>query len=90
MANLFFKGEKASEADAMEAIDKLVEEKCPDITYFVRFTSDGGGQMLEFNLEVSEPAELLDRDHPILVIRPVWMGWRAVIMKVPIGSIDRS
>jgi|TARA_Y100000296_G_scaffold58433_1_gene67298 hypothetical protein len=88
MANLFFKKEKASQTDVIEAIDKLVDEKCPQITYFVRFTSDAGGQMLEFNLEVSEPSELLDRDHPILVIRPMWMGWRSIIMKVPIGYID--
>ena len=88
MANLFFKREKASKADAMEGIDNLVEEKCPEITYLTRFTSDAGGQLLEFNMEVSEPSELLDRDHPILVIRPVWMGWRSIIMKVPIGYID--
>ena len=71
MANLFFKKEKASQTDAMEGIDKLMEEKCPEITYLTRFTS-----------------ELLDTDHPILVIRPVWMGWRSIIMKVPIGYID--
>jgi hypothetical protein len=88
MANLFFKREKASQTDASDAIDKLVEEKCPEITYLTRFTADAGGQMLEFNLEVSEPSELLDNNHPILVIRPVWMGWRSIIMKVPIGYIE--
>ena len=88
MTNLFFKGEKASQTDAIKAIDKLVEEKCPDITYMIQFAADAGGQMLEFNLEVSEPVDRLDKDHPILVIRPVWMGWRSIIMKVPIGYID--
>ena len=88
MANLFFKKEKASQTDAMDGIDKLMEEKCPEITYLTRFTSDAGGKLLEFNLEVNEPSELLDTDHPILVIRPLWMGWRSIIMKVPIGYID--
>ena len=88
MTNLFFKGDRASQADAMKAIDKLVEEKCPEIRYMTQFASDAGGQMLEFNLEVNDPSERLDKDHPILVIRPVWMGWRSIIMKVPIGYVD--
>ncbi len=88
MANLFFKGEKASKTKAIEAIDALVDEKCPEITYLARFTSDDGGQLLEMNIEVNDPAESMDVTHPILVIRPLWMGWRSVIMKVPIGYID--
>lgn len=88
MANLFFQKEKASKEKALKEINKFVDKKCPEITYLVRFTSDDGGHLLELNLEVSDPNELIDRTHPILCVRPLWMGWRSVIMKVPVGYID--
>ena len=88
MANLYFKKEKTPKEKAIKAIDKYIDAKCPEVTYLARFVSDDGGQLLELNLEVSDPGDLIDRAHPILCVRPLWMGWRSVIMKVPIGYID--
>lgn len=88
MANLFFNKGKASKKEAQAELEKLLARDCPDLAYAIRFTSDDGGQVLEIAIEVDNPNENLGPDHPILPARTIWMGWRSVILKVPIGYIE--
>mgnify|MGYP001187654052 CR=1 FL=1 len=85
MANLFFSDEKAP---AEEAKRKLMEHIADNWTgpFTVDFWSDDGGQMIRAVLEMEDPNQMLDR-----AIRSkfdaMWMGWRLIVLKVPLGHI---
>ena len=90
MANIFFSGEKLEKQDAINSLTLKISE------YFsgrseVRGVSDDGGQLLEVQVEVSEPSNKLLEQHsdfPIDEVVPKWKGWRVVLLKVPISYID--
>ena len=88
MANIHFGGKKESRSDVLKTIERFVNERCPTIVYHARFTSDDGGQILEVNVEVNDPSDTMDVEHPILELRGKYMGWRSVIVKVPIGYVS--
>ena len=91
MANLFFSGDKAPKQDAINALTLKISEYY-DGRYEVRPASDDGGNHLEIQVEVPEPSKNFDDQvpnfPPLFDIIPKWMGWRTVILKVPLGYID--
>ena len=89
MANIFFAGEKDSKEDAIKSVTTFVKNYC-DCTIDAKVVSDDGGHILQVMVEVSDPSIALLKqkaDFPLFEILPKWHGWRAVVMKVPIGDI---
>jgi|TARA_R110000824_G_scaffold6070_6_gene27940 hypothetical protein len=90
VANIFFSGNKQGKQDAINSLTLKISE------YFggrseVRAVSDDGGQLLEIQIEVSEPSANLSEqlpDFPVDEVVPIWNGWRVVLLKVPPTYID--
>ena len=80
----FFTGDKLSKQDAINSLTLKISE------YFggrseVRAVSDDGGQLLEIQIEVSEPSANLSEqlpDFPVDEVVPIWNGWRVVLLKL--------
>ena len=90
MANIFFTGEKSTKEAAIESATKFVNDYC-DCVVDTRVVSDDGGHILQVMVEVCDPSKsILEQkpDFPLFEIIPKWQGWRAVVIKVPIGYID--
>lgn len=90
MANIFFIGEKATKQDAIESVTELVKNYC-DCVVDAKIVNDDGGHILQVMVEVLEPSKpVLEQkeDFPLFEIIPKWKGWRAVVIKVPIGYIN--
>ena len=89
MANIFFAGEKATKEEAIASVKKLVDDYC-DCVHDAKVVSDDGGHILQVMVEVLDPSKAIlpqKPDFPLLEIIPKWQGWRAVVIKVPIGYI---
>jgi len=89
MANIFFAGEKDSKEDAIKSVLDFVKNYC-DCVSDAKVVSDDGGHILQIMVEVNDPSVALleqKEDFPLFEIIPKWHGWRAVVMKVPIGYI---
>jgi hypothetical protein len=90
MSSSFFSGEKGAKQQSIN--DMLVHIS----NYFngrfeVIAASDDGGNHLEIQVEVGEVAETIESQHidfPFFDVCPKWMGWRTVVVKVPVGYID--
>ena len=91
MANLFFGGEKAPKQEAINSLTLKISEYY-DGRYEVFAASDDGGHHLEIQIEVAEPKDNFEDQigdfPPLFEIIPTWMGWRTLILKVPLGYID--
>ena len=90
MANIFFTGEKETKEEAISSVMKLVKNYC-DCVHDAKVVSDDGGHILQVMVEVLDPSLALlpqKPDFPLFEIIPKWQGWRAVVIKVPIGYID--
>ena len=87
MAHIFFGGEKASEEEAKRELEKHVRGAC-DLVHAVRFESDDGGKHIVLYLEVEDTNNHLSPYIKEALHCPKWMGWRHMILKVPIGQID--
>ena len=87
MANIHFSGEKAEKKEAKKQLMSHVADVF-DGRYAVEFESDDGGNHITLFLEVQEPSETLDRALSEALWFPKWMGWRYLVIKVPIGYID--
>jgi len=90
MGNIFFQGAKDSKEDAIESVSKLVSDYCPCV-FDAKVVSDDGGHILQVMVEVAHPRRgLIEQvpDFPLDQIIPKWHGWRAVIVKVPVGYIQ--
>jgi hypothetical protein len=91
MANLFFRGEKAPQQEAINSLTLKISEYYGG-RYEVRVASDDGGHHLEIQIEVLDPSEYLHTQvaefPPLFEIVPKWEGWRTIILKVPVGYID--
>ena len=86
MASLYFRGEKAPKEEAKR---KLMEHIADNWTggFAVDFWTDGGGPMIRAVLEMEKPDERIG-DVLRSKFDAVWMGWRLVVLKVPIGHIE--
>ncbi len=90
MANLFFRGEKATKEEAINSLILKISEYYAG-RYEVRVTSDDGGNHLEVQIEVRDVSRSLleEAPHfPMDEIVPMWQGWRVVVLKVPTDYID--
>lgn len=90
MANIFFSGNKQGKQDAINSLTLKISEYFGG-RYEVRAVSDDGGQLLEIQIEVSEPSTNLSEqlpDFPVDEVVPIWNGWRVVLLKVPPTYID--
>ena len=88
MANKYWSDEKASKEDAEEELKKHIRGVYDKI-FAVRFTSDDGGNVIELVLERENPKEQIEQGLlDMLDFGPKWMGWRAILLKVPPGYID--
>ena len=90
MANMYFSGDKQGKQAAINSLTLKVSEYFGG-RYEVQVVSDGGGQLLEIQIEVSKPfADLSDQlpDFPVDEVVPKWNGWRVVLLKVPHSYID--
>jgi len=91
MANLYFGGDKAPKQEAINALTLKISEYFSG-RFEVRGASDDGGNHLEIQIEVPNPnlnfEDQVEDFPPLFDIIPKWMGWRAIILKVPPGYID--
>jgi hypothetical protein len=90
MANIHFRGEKASKQAAINSLTLKVSEYYGG-RYEVRHASDDGGHHLEVQVEVRDTSRQLVEESPhfpLDEIVPLWEGWRVVVLKVPEGYID--
>jgi len=87
MTNIYYSGPKASEPDATK---ELMQHTAGifDGRFTVKFQSDDGGRHIALVLEVAEPNERLPKFLSDSLGLTKWMGWRMLILKVPIGYID--
>ena len=90
MANIFFNEEKSPKQIAINEMLLYVSDRF-DGRFEVISASDDGGTHLEVQVEVSDVSSALTDQHasfPFLDIWPKWMGWRTLVVKVPVGYID--
>jgi len=84
----FALGEKADKKEAEKKL-RMHTAAVFDGRFTVRFESDDGGTHIAVVLEVEDPSKSLE---PFLSDAldggKKWMGWRYLIVKVPIGYID--
>jgi len=89
MANIFFTGEKDTKEEAIKSVGELIKSYC-DCVCQAQVVSDDGGRALEIMVEVGQPTKSLQEqkpEFPLNDIVPKWHGWRAIILKVPVGYI---
>ena len=86
----FFTGAKAPKQTAINELLLLISNYY-DGRYEVLACFDGGGSLLDVQIEVAVVSDALEThapSFPFFDIWPKWMGWRVVITKVPPGYID--
>jgi len=87
MSKKFRLGDKAPKQEAEKTLRVHAAAAC-DFRFTVRFENDDGGSVICLYIEVEEPSKALDTGIRDALVEPWWLGWRYVIVKVPIGYID--
>lgn len=88
MAKKYWSEEKASKEEAERELEKHVRGVYDKI-FAIRFASDDGGNVIELVIERENPKEQIEAGlRSLLDFGPKWMGWRAILLKVPPGYID--
>jgi hypothetical protein len=88
MGGKYWSGEKASKEEAERKLETHVRGVYDKI-FAVRFASDDGGNVIELVIERENPKEQIEAGlRSLLDFGPKWMGWRAILVKVPPGYID--
>jgi len=86
MANIFWNStEKAPRDTARQSLMKYIAEIWSD-AFTVDFHSDDGGYMIRAILEVEDTDKMMTTEMRSL-FDAKWMGWRMVVLKVPIGHV---
>ena len=83
MANLAFSGPKASQKEVKKELMKVLAD-CWTGAFTVDIFSDGGGAIVRAIVECADTEAHIDKD-VVDKLPPKFMGWRLVILKVPIG-----
>ena len=86
MANLFFSGEKAPKEEVRRALMEHIADNWTG-RFTVDFWSDDGGHMIRAVLELDDTSEIMS-DELRNKFPAKFMGWRLVVLKVPMGHID--
>ncbi len=85
MANLAFAGEKATREEVKRELMLVLADNWAG-AFTVDFHSDDGGHILRAVIECEDPDQQLDQVFTDKL--PLkFMGWRLVILKVPIGHV---
>ena len=85
MASIFWNEKKASKPDAKKSLMEFIADNWTG-GFTVAFRSDDGGEHIIAVLEVNDPNELLDQKF-LSKFDAKWMGWRMIVLKVPIGHV---
>ncbi len=85
MASLAFSGKKAPQDEARKALMLILADNWPN-AFTADFHSDGGGHILRAIVECENTDEHLGKEFKDK-LPPKFMGWRLVILKVPVGHI---
>ena len=85
MASLYFNDDKAPRDVARSKLMEFIADNWTK-AYTVDFWSDGGGAMIRAILEVDDVDKRLDAEIRSK-FEAKWMGWRLVVLKVPVGHI---
>ena len=85
MASLYFNDEKAPKQEAKKALMEHIADNWTG-AFTVAFRSDDGGEHIMVIVEVDDPNKLLGQDFRSK-FDAIWMGWRLMVLKVPIGHI---
>jgi len=85
MANLAFSGPKATQKEVIKALMGVLADNWPG-AFTVDIFSDGGGAVVRAIVECTDTDAHLDKDF-VDKLPPKFMGWRLVILKVPIGHV---
>ena len=86
MANLAFNKKKAPQEEAQKSLMDHIAEIW-DGTFWVNFFSGDNGAGIQAVLEVEDTSKSMDPDFRSK-FPAVWMGWRLIVLKVPIGYIE--
>jgi len=90
MANIYWKGEKEDFKKAKLALMGEVVE-IYEGNFDVYSTRDDNGSCLELVIETESPSTPLERQEPRLAEwkkeYSIWMGWRFLLIMVPVGYI---
>ena len=89
MANLrFSKDQKADKKLAIQCMEDSLANWIERYKFHVKTAMDDGGSVLEVQIEVENPSEsLYDQEPNVPRFDEVWMGWRLIVTKIPIGYI---
>jgi len=85
MANIFWTDKKAPQDEAKSSLMKYIAGIWPD-AFTVDFHSDDGGHMIRAILEVENPDHVMPGELRSM-FDAKWMGWRMVVLKVPVGHV---
>ena len=86
MANIYWAGDKAPKEEATKALMKELVE-CTNNRFYARHESDGTGAHLCAIIEVTSTQDR-SKFKWKKKLPPKFMGWRLVVVFVPIGYID--
>ena len=85
MANIFWRGEKASPSDIQRHIMSKAEAVLGGKTNFAFSIDDGAAQLW---IECEDPNDETTSYWSILDSEPKIMGWRTLIFKCPVGFLE--
>ena len=68
---------------------KVLYEHLGEAAYRIKFTSDDGGSMVQVQMGMKDPQDVLENEYPNFPpdIWPTFMGWRVVIVQMPEESL---
>ena len=89
MANLHFsKDQKADKKLAIQCMEDSLANWIERYKFHVKVAMDDGGSVLEVQIEVEDPSKsLYDQEPNVPQFEEIWMGWRLIVTKIPIGYI---
>ena len=88
MASLHFAKEKAEKSLAIKCLEDSIANWLERYKFHVKASTDDGGPVLEVLIEVEDPSSpLREQEKNVPKFEEVWMGWRLIITKIPIGYI---
>ena len=88
MRDIYSSKDRAEKELAIQCMEESIANWIERYKFHVRTTSDDGGALLEVLIEVVDPSEpLYAQEKNLPQFQNIWMGWRLIITKIPIGYI---
>lgn len=86
MSSLFFAGDKATSEEVRKTLSSHVVDHF-DGAFSVQFETDDGGSHVCLYIEVDQPSKPLTPQMRSDLHRSKWLGWRYMLIKVPVGYV---